>query len=340
MSQRDINTESKLSGLDKAAIVMLSLSEDLAAMIVAKLDETEVRELSQRMALLGSVQAEVVEKILLEFTDRVANTGNIKGSFENTERLLSKVFDSNKVREIMDEIRGPAGRTLWDKLCNVDPDILASYLKNEYPQTVAVVMTKIRPTHAAQVFARLPEGFAMDVMGRMLRLEVVQRDILDEVENSLKSEFMSNLARTAQRDPHAHIAEVFNNFDRSTEGRFMQALEAKNAEAAERIKQLMFTFDDLVKLDMAGIQTLIRVVDKSRLALALKGANDTVRDLFLKNMSERAAKLLREDMQALGMVRIKLVDEAQQEIIVKTKELVQRGEITLMQGAEDEEMVG
>ena len=177
----------------------------------------------------------------------------------------------------MEEIRGPAGRNMWEKLSNVQEQVLANYLKNEYPQTVAVVLSKIRPEHAARVLAILPEELALDVVTRMLKMEAVQKDVIERLENTLRTEFMSSLSQTRRRDAHEVMAEIFNNFDRQTETRFITSLEEQNREAAERIKTLMFTFDDLVKLDAGSAQTLMRHVDKDKLAVALKGATDTVR---------------------------------------------------------------
>ncbi len=171
----------------------------------------------------------------------------------------------------MEEIRGPAGRNMWEKLSNVQEEILANYLKNEYPQTVAVVLSKIKPENAARVLAILPDELALDVINRLLRMESIQKDVIERVEQTLRTEFMSNLSQTSKRDAHEAIAEVFNYFDRQTETRFMTALEESNREAAERIKTLMFTFDDLVKLDSASAQTLLRQFDKDKLSLALKG---------------------------------------------------------------------
>src|SRR3546814_417264 len=153
---------------------------------------------------------------------------SLVGSLDSTERLLTKVLGEDRVGEIMEEIRGPAGRTMWDKLGNVNEEVLANYLKNEYPQTVAVVLSKIRPEHAANVLAQLPDAFGMEIVMRMLRMETVQKDILDGVEKTLRTEFMSNLARTNRRDPYEMMAEIFNNFDRATEGRVMTALEERS----------------------------------------------------------------------------------------------------------------
>ena len=250
--------------------------------------------------------------------------------------MLLRTLPRERVAQIMEEIRGPAGRTMWDKLGNVNEAVLANYLKNEYPQTVAVVLTKVKSEHAARVLSMLPESFAMEVVMRMLRMESVQKEALEGVEKTLKAEFMSNLARAQRRDAHEMMAEIFNNLDRQSESRILAALEERNRDAAERIRALMFTFDDLVRLDSAGVQVLIRSVPKEQLVLALKGASESLRDLFLKNMSERAGKMFKEDLAGLGPVRLRDVDEAQAAIVVMAKDLAAQGQITLQEGREDE----
>jgi flagellar motor switch protein FliG len=291
------------------------------------------------MANLGSVDSEMVERLFVEFTERMSATGSLHGTLESTERLLAKALPRDQVDGILEEIRGPAGRTMWDKLGNVNEEVLANYLKNEYPQTVALVLSKVKPEHAARVLEMLPEDFAVEVVMRMLRMEVVQKDILDGVEKTLRTEFMSNLARTNRRDPHEMMAEIFNNLDRNNEARFLSALEDRNRTAAEKIKALMFTFEDLTKLAPSGVQTLIRTVDKSKMALALKGASDQLKDLFFSNMSERAGKLLREDMEAMGPVRLRDVDEAQTYLVNTAKELAAKGEIVIADSKGDDELV-
>jgi flagellar motor switch protein FliG len=328
-----------LSGPERAAIFLLSLGEEHGSKLWAMLDEDEVRELSQLMSNLGTVSSSLVEKLLVEFVSQLSSTGSLMGSYESTERLLQRFIAPDKVGQIMEEIRGPAGRTMWDKLANVNESVLANYLKNEYPQTVAVVLSKIKSEHAARVLGALPEEFALDVVQRMLRMESVQKDILDKVEQTLRTEFMSNLARTAKRDAHEMMAEIFNNFDRQTENRFLTALEERNRESSERIKALMFTFEDLGKLDPGSVQTLLRHVEKDKLAIALKGATDSLRDVFFSNMSERAGKILREDMEALGPVRLKDVDEAQMRMVNVAKDLANKGEIMIASKQEDDELI-
>jgi flagellar motor switch protein FliG len=328
-----------MTGPQKAAMLMLSLPEEHSAKLFALMDDEEIKELSQVMASLGTVSSSVIERLFVEFADQISSTGSLVGSLESTERLLMKALSKDRVSMIMEEIRGPAGRTMWDKLGNVNEQVLANYLKNEYPQTVAVVLAKVKSDHAARVLAILPENFAMEVIMRMLRMEAVQKEVLDGVEKTLRTEFMTNLARTQRRDAHELMADIFNNLDRNAENRFMSALEERNRESAEKIKSLMFTFEDLVRVDAAGIQTLLRSVEKDKLGMALKGASDTVKDLFFKNMSERAGKMLREDMEAMGPVRLKDVDTAQSAIVVLSKELAASGQIVISEGREEDELV-
>lgn len=328
-----------ISGTEKAAIIMLSVGEEGALDLFALMDDDEIREISQTMAKLGTIDSQVIETLFVEFADQLSSTGSLTGTMDSTERLLAKALSGDRVKNIMEEIRGPAGRTMWDKLANVNETVLANYLKNEYPQTVAVIVSKIRPDHAARVLSTLPEAFAMEVVMRMLHMESVQKDILDDVEQTLRTEFMSNLARAQRRDAHEMMAEIFNNLDRQSEARFISSLEDRNRESAEKIKALMFTFEDLEKLDGTAVQTLLRAVNKDKLGLALKGASEVLRDLFFSNMSERAGKILKEDMEAMGPVRLRDVDESQAEIVAAAKDLADKGEILIADTTGEDELV-
>ena len=335
---KTISDPSKLTGPEKAAVILLALGEEHAT-IWQGLDEEEIKEISQAMASLGNVASTAVEELMLEFINGVSGAGAIMGSFEQTQRLLSAIMPPDKVEQLMEEIRGPAGRTMWDKLGNVNEAVLANYLKNEYPQTVAVVLSKVKSDHAARVLAALPEDFALECVTRMLRMEPVQREILDKIEQTLRNEFMSNLARTSKRDSHEMMADIFNAFDRQTESRFIAALEERNRESAERIRALMFVFEDLSKLDPGGVQTLLRAVEKDQLGLALKGSSDALREMFFSNMSERAAKIMREDMETMGPVRLKDVDQAQMAMVQVAKDLAAKGEIMLAGAGGDDELI-
>ncbi len=328
-----------MTGPEKAALLVMALGEAQTAQLFAIMEDDEIRQLSQIMATLGNVSAQLIERLLVEFADQISTTGTITGSYDSTERLLQKVLDKDRVDTIMEEIRGPAGRTMWEKLANVNENVLANYLKNEYPQTVAVILSKVRPEHASRVLGLLPEPFAMEVVMRMLRMEAVQKDVLDDVERTLRNEFMSNLARTNRRDSHEMMADIFNFLDRNVESRFMNALEERNKDSAERIKALMFTFEDLSNLDPGGVQTLLSAAEKDKLAIALKGSSEGLRDMFFTNMSERAAKIMKEDMAAMGPIRLKDVDEAQMYMVTIAKDLSEKGEIVMADSKGEDELV-
>ena len=339
MKQNVIDDYNVLSNQQKAAILMLSLDEERSATLFSMMDDEEIKELTVIMASLGKINSNVVEQLLVEFNDRLSNTGSLIGTYESTERLLAKAMDKDRVSVIMEEIRGPAGRTMWDKLGNVNEHVLANYLKNEYPQTIAVILSKIKAEHAAKVIALFPENFAMEIVMRMLRMDSVQKEVLDSLEKTLRKEFMSNLSKSTRRDSHELIADIFNSLDRNTEARFMEALEERNRESADRVKSLMFTFEDLIRIDAQGIQILLRNIDKDKLAIALKGASDTIKELFFNNMSSRAGKIIKEDMDSMGPVRVREVEEAQQYVVSTAKDLANAGEIIVSEGKDSDELI-
>lgn len=329
----------KLSGAQKAAIILMSIDEENSTKILAGMSDEEIKELSNTMASLGTVSAETVERLYVDFVESMSSSGLVVGTFDTTERLLLKALGKDRVDSIMEDIRGPAGRTTWDKLGNVNEEVLATFLKNEYPQTIALVLSKIKAEHAARVLSVFPEELSLEVINRMLGMEAVKKEVLDGVEKTLRLEFMNNLAKTQRRDTHEIMAEIFNNFDRNTEAKFMAVLEQRNADAAERIRALMFTFEDLKKVDPSGMQTLLRNVPKEKLSIAMKGASEAIKEIFFKSMSERAAKLLREDMEALGPVRLKDVDEAQMTIVQAAKDLAAKGEIVIAGDSGEDQLV-
>ena len=328
-----------MTGPQRAAVILLVLGEEHGRTIWSEFDDEEIRIITRAMAELGTVDADEVERLMLDFVGKLSSAGAVTGSFDRTISLLEKILPTDQVAMIMEEIRGPAGRNMWQKLGNIDAVVLANFLKNEYPQTIAVILSKIRPEHAANVLRNLPNDLSIEVVGRMLRLESVQKEALDHIENTLRTEFVATLTQTRRRDPHEMMAEIFNGFDRQTEMRFLSALDASNQESASRIRALMFTFEDLGKLDPAGLQTLMRQADKDTLTRALKGASEPMREFFFTAMSQRAVKNMQDDIQGLGPLRLKEVDEAQTKLVTLTKELADKGEIVLSKGNAEDELV-
>lgn len=328
----------ELPGPQRAALFLLMLGEQHGRPLWSMLDEEEVRTISHAMAQLGTVDASTVDRLIVDFIHRISNS-SVSGSVERTEQLLMKVFPPDQVATIMAEIYNTAGKRIWTRLSQIDAEILANYLRNEYPQTVAVILSRVRPEHAARVLTMLPDDFAMDVVSRMLRLETVQKEALHHIEETLRLEFVGAVAQTSRRDAHETMAEVFNAFDRQTETRFLSALDDVNRDAAKRIRELMFTFEDLTKLDPGSVQTLIRQVDRDVLCRALKGAPDPVKAFFFSNMSTRAAKNLKDEMEGIGPIRVKEVDEAQLAMVNTAKELADKGEIMIAKSRAEEELI-
>ena len=329
----DFNT---LTGPQKAAVLILAIGDAEGGKVFSLLHEDEIREISKAMVELGPIPAALVERLSSDFAASVGGVTGLSGGIESTHRVLSRSLPPDRVQQIMEEIHGPAGRTMWDKLGNVDESMLANYLKHEYPQTVAVVLSKIRPDHAAKVLTQLPDAFSSEVVMRLLRMETVQKEVLEGVEATLRTEFMSSLARTARKDPHEQMATIFNSLDRKTETRFLEALERRDKEAADRIRALMFTFEDLNRLSAPGVQVLLRTVQKDRIAMALKGASTEMKDMFFRNLSERAGKMLREEIEGLGPVKVRDVDDARAELVAAAKDLASQGRIEIKQASEEE----
>ena len=338
-NQVEIKNFSELSGPQRAAVLLLMLGEKHGGPIWAMLEEDEVKRVSYAMAQLGSIEARTVEELVVDFVSRLSSAGAVTGSIDRTEELLAKIFPADEVASIISDIKGASGRRMWQRLSHIDADILGAYLRNEYPQTVAVILSRISPDHTARVLSILPDDFAVDVMNRMLKMDTVQKEALEHIEETLRSEFVTTVAQTSRRDAHKAMAEVFNAFDRQTEARFFSALDTVNRDAAKKIRELMFTFEDLTKLDPGSVQTLMRQMDRDTLGRALEGAPEGIRDFFFSNMSSRASKNLQDEMATMGPIRLKDVDDAQTKMVNMAKELADKGEIMISKNRAEEELV-
>jgi flagellar motor switch protein FliG len=326
----------KLTGAQKVAIILLSMSEENATKMFALMTEDEIKEVSHSMSRLGSIGMEVVDKLLMQLNGELAESAIYLGNVNTTERLLEKVLDKDQVQSLMDEIRGPQGRNTWEKLGNVNEELLALYFRNEHPQTAALVLSKLSPEQSAKVLSHLPDSFAFEVITRILTIGNVKNEVLERVEKILRVEFISSIGKIQEYDSFEMIAEIFNSLDRNSESKYMSMLESKIPDAAARIKDLMFTFDDLVKIDSKGIQRLLRNVEKSRLTMALKGASEQIMKVIFASMSQRAAKIILEELEALGSVRVREVDLARTEIVNIAKTLINSGEIEVVVDSKDE----
>jgi flagellar motor switch protein FliG len=329
----------EMSGPQRAAVLLLILGEKHGGPIWSMLEEDEIKRVSYAMAQLGSIETKMVEALVVDFISRLSTAGAVTGSIDRTEELLGKIFPADQVSSIISEIKGASGRRMWQRLSHIDAEVLATYLRSEYPQTVAVILSRISPDHTARVLSILPDDFAVDVMNRMLKMETVQKEALEHIEDTLRNEFVTTISQASRRDANELMAEIFNAFDRQTESRFFAALETVNRGSVKKIRELMFTFEDLTKVDPGSVQTLMRQVDKDTLGRALKGATEPVRTFFFANMSSRASKNLQDEMSSMGPIRLKDVDDAQNKIVSLAKDLADQGEIMISKNRAEEELV-
>ena len=329
---------SRIPGPERAAVLLLTLGETYGSQVWSHLDEEEIRIITGAMTQLGIVPAEQVKTLMDEFThalDVVAVTGD----HETTERLLRKLLPDSQVEQIMDGVRGPAGRSVWQKLSNVPDALLANYLKNEHPQTSAVVLSRMGSQQVARVLALLSPDLAVDIIHRMVHLDEIPKKTLESIEATLRAEFINAIGRGSRRDRIGQLADVFNYFDKTTEAALFRELEGLDSTSAGKIRARMFTFEGLAGLDPAGMQTLIRSCETRLLAQALKAAPPALLDVFMRNMSKRAGRLLEEELAALGPMRLRQVDEAQQKVVATARELERKGDITIPKGAGADEVI-
>lgn len=260
-----------LTGPEKASIMFLALGEKRAAPLLERFDEDEIRMVTRAMSGLGNITASVLEELINRFTEQFARGGSVVGSYESTERMLRAFLPLEKVGEIMTYIRGPAGRTTWEKLSSVNEHLLAKYLMGEHPQTVAVVLSKLNPEHSAKVLPLLPRSLIRSAMRRIVKLQSIPQEVMSDIEEVMHKELMLNYALAATTDSHEQLAEIFNRTDPKALDVFIEDFEADMPDAAALVKQLMFTFDDLVDLDTVSLGVLVRSCDTDTLVYALKG---------------------------------------------------------------------
>jgi flagellar motor switch protein FliG len=322
-----------LGPLDKAAIVLMALDENHAHQIVARLDEQELRKVGRAMVTLGQADAAVVEEIIAEFGLMLGRVGNLRGGPETAARLLRRVLPPAKAAEILDDITS-SGSDVWAKLAQIQPQTLAGYLLNEAPQAVAVILARLPASHAAQVFGALPADRLGEIAARMVRIGGVHGAVLADIEETLRREFVGDTSR-ATGDSAAVLADVLNCADKAMVDLVIGRLEADDPQSAARVRRLMFTFEDLVRVDRATFGMLIAECPADRLPIALSGAPPELSELFLSSMSERAGNMLREEIENLPTQRKRVVEEARAEIVVLAKRLAEEGRIFILDSAEE-----
>ncbi|MFC4669546.1 flagellar motor switch protein FliG [Seohaeicola nanhaiensis] len=329
----------RMSGPEKAAILFLCLGEKRGSELMKKLDEDEIQKITRAMSRLGMIDGAQVEQVMTEFTENVYNGGAIVGSYSVAEKLLRNFLPGDQVESILKDISGPLKeRDLWARFSQINENVIANYLKGEHSQTAAAILCNVATDVAARVLPLMGTERMQDVIERMIKMEAVPGEMMAEIEETLKTELMG-AAESSGRDMQKQMAELFNKLDRNAFEEISGVLEERVPEAFTSIKQRMFTFDDLIKLDAMGLARVMRGVPGSTLPIALRGASKEVRDHFLQVLPARSREMLADEMNNMGPVRGRDVRAAQLAMVDYAKELADEEVITLPLDAEEDDFI-
>ena len=324
---------------DKAAALILTLTDENKKNLFTQFKEREIWALTSSMSTLGVIEPPVLKNVLMDFMHLMKQGSAVVGGFEDTKKMLESVMGKDKASAVLQGVVGDA-EGVWEQLSEVSAAMLSKFLKTEDPQTSSVILSRLAPSRTAQILRLYDEGSSLDLLVRILGAAPIKGAVLGEIQNFLKTEFMEEFKRNADAfDAHIVVAEIMNALDQKTSDKMLEELDKRLPESATRVRNLMFTFDDLMRIDGPDIQKIISSCDKARLAVALKGVPTSMSELFLANMSERAGKLLSADIEALGGVRASDVEKAQREILNMTKDLERKGEITIPEAGDDDTVI-
>lgn len=322
----------RISGPQKAAIMLMSIDEESSAAFVKSLQEPEIEKLAREIAALGAVSPEVGEAVLLE-TQKLVSGGYKPaiGGVEGAKRLLGRAVGNDQSRRILDRVKqsfpivgGFAG------LQKVNPQQLSKFILGEHPQTVALILAHLNPSSASLLLTQLPDDMRADVLMRMASMEDIPPDVIDRVSGFIDQRIKSlGGSKQETRGGLRSVADLFNRLDRGVSRPTLELIETSSPDMAVAIRNLMFVFDDLVHVEDNGVREIVNRAERKTLVVALKGASEDVRQRFFQNMAKRAADLLREEMEVLGAVRLREVEKAQHEIVGIARKMEEEGAITL-----------
>ena len=321
----------KLTGSQKTAILMLSLGDEFTSQVFKRLDKDEVTKVSKAMLEMDSVPKEVAEEVLKEFNDTLAlGKDMILGGPEQVKKLVSQNLDSDTAKYVMDTLELDSGPAPFKELSNVSPKLLAQILRNEHPQTLALIVGHLPPESGAELIQNLSPGVRPEVLMRLAKLEAVPEDMLMEVDKVMQSQILAMGGKEGKKVGGVpSVAEILNAVDRSVEEEVLSDIEEESSQLAEEIRQLMFVFDDIINLDDRAVREVLKEISNDDLTMALKAASEELQEKFFGNLSERAANMIREDLEIMGPVKLSDVEAAQQNIVKVVRRLEAEGRIII-----------
>ena len=335
--------EQQLSGLRKSAILLVILGEQVSAEILKHLEEEEVHQLGREIARIGSITADQTEKLLEEFYEMsMAHDYVLKGGIDYARRLLISAFGPEHARSLLDRLMKTLGndQANFDALQKADPQQLAKFIHGEHPQTIALILSHLNPSQAASLLVSLPAEMRGDVALRMASLDQISPEIITRIATIVgqKMKALGEMSRESSGGIRA-VAEMFNRLDSVSSKEILESIEGADTTLVETIRQLMFVFEDLLAIGQDSIKEILSRVDRKLLTVALKGTSEQLRNYFKQSMSAKSGEMLDEDMEALGPIKIKEVEAAQQQIIAIVRQLETEGVINTKGGAGGDQYV-
>jgi flagellar motor switch protein FliG len=327
---------------EKAAIIVLALEEDLAAAVMKNLRPTDIRRLGKHMSRITNISADVVNSIAKEFCSLAKEQWEgLSISADTSQKIVLKALGDGQGKEILNDISNikNSDNPIIDKLRDVDPKMLADFTKTEHPQTIALILVHLRPEQAAQMLDYYPSALQCEITKRMATLKGVPHEFIDEVARTLEKEIITGATTDQQLGGARFIGEILNRMNRNSESAIIAALEESDPEVAAQIRNFMFNFDDVLKLDDRSIQELMREVSSEDLSRALKMVDEGMRTKIYRNMSKRGAEMLQEEIEMMPPIRVSEVESSQRKIVEVTKKLETEGRIVIQRGPEEDAFV-
>lgn len=340
-AEKESIPKAELTGLRKAAVLMLSLDQEAAAVILRQLNAKGVEELTREIASTPQVSAEMRQMVLNEFYElAMAQTWIREGGLDYARTLLSKSFESGEASRILAQISSQVRKTPFSFLQKAESQNLLTFIQDEHPQTIALIVSHMTYDKASEILAGLPGPKQIEVVKRVANMEQTNPEVIKEVEQGLESRLANMLSQSFEKIGGVEtVAEMLNLVDRSTEKGIIEGLESEDPDLVEEIRRLMFVFEDVMFVDSKGIQSVLKEIDNDELALALKTASDELKEKIFSNMSTRAADMIKEDMEYMGPVRISDVEAAQQRIVDVVRRLEDAGEIIIQGRGGDKDLI-
>jgi flagellar motor switch protein FliG len=335
-----VNRQKRLTGAHKVAILLRMLDPDVALEIMKHLSDRDIARIHRADSDVGKPAVDVLKEVATDFRDRLSSGGGGISAIQDRriESMVRDAFDEQRLASIFGRNDVEVGR-ISDTLAEIDPKVVGRILTREYPQTAALVLSQLAPKEAAEVLLALPDELRIEVMMRVARLEKISEDMIAELNRSLQRELSGFEGAQSQEMVGVELAvQLFMHMDRAAERTLLEGIAERDAEVADQIREQMFTFEDLLGVSDKGVQLLLRNVENKTLVLALKGANEEMKQLFLRNVSKRVAEALVEDLESMGPVRLSEVEGAQQQIANQARQLSERGEIEV-QGRGDDVLI-